>query len=228
MALLYPSLVILFLTLGAQIILRSFGNGRGLIRKWSLRGRSPKQSSRLLRLWLAMTEKKRSELIFKWIFFTAIILIFGFLSYQSYQQYQIWSQDELSKFLLPPYQSINYFLYYIGVRFFVAYAISLLAALVFIVAAKFLNKKYDERFFYQEEFYLGAIGLFLSGHPGWLFYIIAVILIYLLIHLYSLFIIHNSSNRISFYWLWIPAAIFVILIMELWLKSLSMWQILKI
>ena len=75
MMLLYPSLAILLLILGAQIYLRSFGNNRsGLIKKWSLRERSPKQSLRLLRLWLAMTEKKRSELIFKWIFFTAIIL----------------------------------------------------------------------------------------------------------------------------------------------------------
>src|SRR3990167_2496901 len=102
----YISLLILISTLGAQIYLRSFGNignnRSGLIKKWSLRGRSPKQSLRLLRLWLAMTEKKRSELIFKWIFFTAIILILGLLLYQSFQQYNLWSKDELSKFLLPP------------------------------------------------------------------------------------------------------------------------------
>ena len=241
----YFSLAILLLSLGAQIYLRSFGHRRRLtrIRSISIFGRSdfPRQGEdRPLGAANINVNIRKSDLL-KYIFIVSIFIIFLLLFYQSYQQFQIWSQNELSKFLLPPYQPLNYFLFYVGVRFFAQYLISLAAAFIFIIAAKFLNKKYKERFFYEEEFYLGAIGLFLSGHPGWLFYVISLLLIYLLMHLYSLFIIpaflrlksqnlagrHNSSQRISLYWLWIPMAIFVILIQS-WLQELAIWQILKI
>ncbi len=167
---------------------------------------------------------------YKIIFIFSILVIFCLLFYISYQQYQLWSQgdyNEISKYLLPPYQSVNYFIFYALIRFFNPYLISLAAGILFLFSAKILNKKYEERFFYPEEFYLGGLAIFLVGHPGWLFYIVFLLIIYLLIHLFSSLVIRSSSFRISLYYLWLPAAIFVIIIGK-WLEILPIWQILNI
>ena len=170
--------------------------------------------------------------IYKYFFLVAISLIFSFFVFQSFQQYWVWAGNELSKNLLPPYQSANYFIFYVFTRFFAPYLISLAAALVFLFLTKILNKKYGERFFEPEEFYLGASAIFLSGHPGWLFYVVFLLAIYVLIQLFSTVkssILNSkfSPVRVSLYWLWIPTAIFVILIQR-WLELLPIWQILKL
>jgi len=166
------------------------------------------------------------SLWFKYIFVFSIIAIFASNFYFSYLQYQTWLNNDFTKYFLPPYVSINYFIFYIFTRFFASYLISLGASVLFLFSAKILNKKYEERFFEPEEYYFGALSIFLSSHPGCFFYLIFLIFAYLLIHLYSSFIAHSSSFRISLYHLWIPVAIFVILISS-WLKNLSIWQLLK-
>lgn len=168
-----------------------------------------------------------NDIVFSYIFLFSVVIIFILLFYQSYQQYQVWAQNEPSKFLLPPYQNIGYFIFYAGSRFFASYLISLAAAVLFFFLAKILNKKHNECFFYPEEYYLGAISLFLVGHPGWLFYGVFIIVFYLLIHIYSLFANHYSLMRISSYYLWLPTAIFVIIISK-WLQALPFWQLLKL
>ena len=194
---LFLSLSILILALGAQIILRSF--------------------------WL---ERYNAKKIFKYIFYFSIFLIFTLLFYNSYLQYFAWSQNELSKLFLPPYQPLNYFLFYVGMRFFGPYLISLAFALLFINAAKYLNKKYEERFFYEEEFYIAALSIFLVGYPLAIFYLIAVILIYLLAHFIFIGARGNFKERLSTYYLWLPIAIFAIIIIER-LKILEWCKILK-
>ncbi len=165
----------------------------------------------------------------KYFFAATIILIFIFLFFQSYQQYQLWLKNDISKHLLPPYRDINYFIFYSLTRFFGPYLISLAAGILFLFSAKILNKKYQERFFYPEEPYFGALAIFLTGHPGWLFYLVILIFIYLVLHLLSV-IGHWSfwkGERLSLYYLWLPAAIFVIIISK-WLGNLTLWQILKL
>jgi hypothetical protein len=201
----YLSLTILVFVLGAQLWLRFFVNRRGLTQ--------------------ANTQINAD--IFKYIFLISLFLISGLLFYQSFKQYQLWSQNEISQYLLPPHRSINYFIFYVFRRIFVPYLISLTVAILFFFSAKFFNKKYEERFFYPEEYYLGALAMFLMSHPGWLFYLIFLISAYLLIHICSSFIVHSSSFRISLYYLWIPTTIFVILISR-WFEHLSLWSLLKI
>ncbi|MEK7076889.1 MAG: hypothetical protein AAB967_01520, partial [Patescibacteria group bacterium] len=98
---------------------------------------------------------------------------------------------------------------YVGSRYLAPPAIALLAAIIFGYAAWFLNKKFGERFFENEEPALFALGVFLAGYPGFLFYIplVLVIGILLAIH-YSLL----KKGRTPFYYLWLPTAIFAILI----------------
>ncbi len=168
--------------------------------------------------------------IYRYLFIAVVILISLFLLFQTYQQYQFWLENDISKHLLPPYQGINYFIYYAFIRFFSPYLISLTVAVLFLFLIKILNKKYAERLFYPEEIYLGALSIFLVGHPGWLFYTVFILIIYILIHISSLIFNHKSyslSKRLSLYWLWLPTAIFVILIQR-WLEILPIWQILRI
>lgn len=164
--------------------------------------------------------------IYKIAFISAIILIFMVLLFLTWRQYNLWLEHDVSKNLLPPYTGINYFIFYAFTRFFAPYLVSLAVAVLFLFSAKSANKKYGERFFYPEENYFGALAIFATGHPGWLFYAVFLIVIYLLIHLYSLFII-NKPERLSLYYLWLPAAIFVIIIQN-WLVKLPLWSLLKL
>jgi GxxExxY protein len=120
----------------------------------------------------ALRPRSERSFVFKYIFIGGIILIFGFLFYQSWQLYQVWW-----KFLLPPYQPIRYFFFYCFTNFFEKQLIALGAALLFLAAAFLLNKKFQERFFEKEEPYLGALAIFLVGHPWWIYYIIVIGLI---------------------------------------------------
>lgn len=204
------SLAILILVLGLQII-RRFGGLFGICSR-----------SGFTRIFKKIEADSRG---YFYIFIISIFIIFGMLFYQSYQQYQVWSQNEPSKFLLPPYQTLNYFVFYVFMRFFVPYLISLIAAFLFFFAAKILNKKYEERFFEPEEFWLGVLAIFLMGHPGWIFYAVIFILVYLIIHILGF--CRSGFTRLSMYYLWIPIGIFVMIISK-YLQSLPIWQLLKI
>ncbi len=236
----YFSLGVLILILGAQIFLRLFVNNRSGITRIStpILKRFDLLKLKLVNIWEV---EPPSAKLFKYFLIISIFIVFILLFYQSWQQYQSWSQNEVSKFLLPPYQTINCFIFYAASRIFAPYLISLIAAILFLFSAKALNKKYQERFFYPEEPYFGALAIFLTGHPGWIFYGIAVILIYLLIHLFLLIYyklcsltIERSNRlerkplRISLRYVWLPAAIFVIIIINYWLQTLGWWNLLRI
>jgi hypothetical protein len=168
----------------------------------------------------------REKKILLFLFLFSIFLIFLLLLYQGFGQYEFWRKSEISKFLLPPYQSWVYFIGYVGWRTVAPYLVSLSAGILFFFTARELNRIYGECFFYPEELYFGMISLFLAGHPGWLFYSVLIIIIYLAIHLISLLITHYSLQRLSLYYLWLPTAIFVIIIQK-WLQTLPFWQALK-
>jgi hypothetical protein len=177
---------------------------------------------------------KNSGLFGILIFIAAIICVFGFASYQSGQQYLLWKNDEMGKLLLPPYQDIDYLIFYARTRFFNPYLLSLFFGIAFLWAAKILNKKYQERFFEPIEPYLLATAIFLVGHPTWLFYLIFLIGLYLFIHfINSLFNwkleIGNwkFGRRLPLYYLWLSTAILIILISR-WVMELPWWQMLKI
>lgn len=153
---------------------------------------------------------KRRSFVFKYIFLGGVILIFGFLFYQSYQQYQVWSGNEIFKFLLPSYQPINYFFFYCFTNFFEKQLIALGAAFLFLAAAFLLNKKFQERFFEKEEPYLGALAIFLVGHPWWMYYFIVVCLIGVVGTFYLK--IRRSEKRFPFYHFWLPVAIILMVV----------------
>ena len=161
-------------------------------------------------------------------FYFSLLVVFIFLLVLSLVQFLEWQQDDFSKYLLPPHQSINYFIFYCFSRFFLSYIISAAGAFSFLYAAKFLNKKYEEKFFYPEELYFGALGIFLSSFPGFIFYVVFLIAVYLITHLYSSLFTGRSSERLSLYYLWLPIVLFAIIINNYIVQHLPIWQMLKV
>ncbi len=168
-----------------------------------------------------------AERWYKFFFIAGILLVFTSIFFQIRQHYRLWLEDDVSKYLLPPYQDIGYFLFYAFTRFLAPYLISLAIALLFLLTAKVINKRYQKRFFYPEEPYVGALAIFLTSHPGWVLYSVIFISAYLAFHLFEAGIHRHIYRRISTYWLWLPAAIFVIIIQR-WLELLPLWNLLKI
>lgn len=135
--------------------------------------------------------------------------IFSASLYWAWNQYQLWKASELSKFFLPPYQGIDYYIFYVGQRIFAPWIISLVVAVVISRVAEFFNRKYGERFFESEEIPLMALGIFLTGYPGFLFYLILIFIGGILL---STFYFLLSRGRAPLYYFWLPMAISAILI----------------
>ncbi len=171
------------------------------------------------------SEKKKK--LFRLIFRLTVCATFAYLTFISFKQYQLWQSNDLSKFLLPPYQNPFYFIRYSLMRIFGGNLISLAIAGLFVFVLSRINKKNNERFFDPEEPYLGGLAFFLCGNPGWLFYFSALIVIYFLIHCGALLFKKGGNARISLYYLWIPVAISVIITVN-WLKEIPLWNVLKI
>lgn len=143
------------------------------------------------------------------------ILIFGgiFLaSYFTYQQYHLWLAHPISQFLLPPHQSISYFVYYAINNFYLATVLASLAALVVLLVVGLLNKKFPARFFEPVEPYLAGAAILLVGHPGWLYYLPAVLVSTLPLSIFYVLFSRNRAKRLSLYYFWLPVAALAILI----------------
>lgn len=153
----------------------------------------------------------------------AVLAVFGDAARTSVIQYSLWSHHPVSRFLLPPYEGWGYFFMYAGMRFFAPFLISFAAALCAAGTMWWINRRYHERFFYHEEYWYAALSFFLVGYPGWLVYLILLLGVYVVIHACQLLFFHGRDARISLYYLWIPAAIFAILINTYALSGLPAW-----
>ncbi|KKU15191.1 hypothetical protein A3A20_01345 [Candidatus Wolfebacteria bacterium RIFCSPLOWO2_01_FULL_45_19] len=149
--------------------------------------------------------------IFRTLFWLSVIVIFAIQAYWMREQFLAWhGGGPPASYLVPPYRGFSYFALYSFTNFLIQPFLAFFAALFVLLGAKFLNRKFQDRFFEKEEPYIAAGALFLAGHPGWMYALAAVLSIYLIIHT-SLFIIHKQQKRIPLYWLWLPISISVII-----------------
>ncbi|MDD5547775.1 MAG: hypothetical protein PHN74_02690 [Candidatus Pacebacteria bacterium] len=149
--------------------------------------------------------------IYRTVFFISIAVVFGFALYWSIMQYSVWKNSPASaKYLLPPYQEINYFIEYAFTRFWAPHLISLAMSLLAFFGVKYFNKKYEERFLEREECYFLALAIFLTSHPGWITYLILTLFISLLSS--AIYSLKNKDGRLSLYYFWLPTAFFTIII----------------
>ena len=74
-------------------------------------------------------------------YFIAIAGVFLVASIYSYLQYMAWhNAPPPASYLLPPYQSIDYFLFYVFARFYANSIIAFLLSLLALWSTKWLNK----------------------------------------------------------------------------------------
>ncbi|MCL5012268.1 MAG: hypothetical protein M1320_02485 [Patescibacteria group bacterium] len=161
---------------------------------------------------------------------TTFILIFVgtmelVLIYFSVRQYYEWSVHAPG--LLPPYTSFSYFIMYIATRLWAPYVVSALCGFVWWISMKFLNARYENKFFYPDEFLFAPLALFFVGYPGVLLYIVSFFALYILWSAGQT-IWQRGLARVSMRYLWIPLALCVILIQQLYVSHLSWWVMLKI
>ncbi len=157
------------------------------------------------------------------------------------------------KYIFPSYVGGEYLLFFLLTRLWGEHFISLIFSVVFLWATLKLNKKYEERFFYGEEPYFGAVAIFLSGWPGWLYYLIALISIFLIFNFagtvranfrkshseaqaeesvperfFTSFRMTQMAQRFSLYYFWLPIAIVIIVVMYYFKLDLPYYYLLKI
>jgi hypothetical protein len=145
----------------------------------------------------------------RFIVLGSALVIFSTAGILAYQQYQSWAGSELTKLFLPPHSGIGYFITYCLHRIFGEWIVSFLAGAIGGYGAYRLNKRFDNRFFEEEEPWMFATGIFLSGFPGFLIYILLVFHVGVLL---TLAYVIMKKGRAPLYWLWLILAIFAILI----------------
>ena len=144
----------------------------------------------------------------KQIFWTTAAFIFASLLLITIYQYIVWRHDPVSKFLLPPYQGIYYFLQYAATRFFGPWLTAAAIGLVAWYVTRRMNARFDDRFFEDDEPCIFGFAVFLAGYPACLFFIVFMFIAGLL---WSLGYAILGKGRASFYYLWFPTAMFAIL-----------------
>jgi len=162
--------------------------------------------------------KKNLRKFSRILFFVVVATVVIYYVYLTYSQYLLWhNSDGIAKYLVPPYTSITYVLSYYLARFAMYYMISLLISLIFLFAAKHYNKKFQDKFFEPEEPYLGALAIFLLGNRDWNYAWILYLISLLVFSALGSAIFCNwlkKMERFPLYWLWLPTAVFAILIMK--------------
>lgn len=147
-------------------------------------------------------------LFLKRFYFLLIFLSLFLLIFLIFKYYYLWKNNSISKFLLPPYKSIFYLINYVLIHQAQSYLISLGLSLIVLGSLIFLNLKFNERFFYQEEPYFIAIFIFILGYPYCFYYLILTLFFGFLLNLIIFFKI-KKNQRFSFYYLWIIFGILI-------------------
>lgn len=147
------------------------------------------------------------------------LLIFG--------QYYLWSHNAFSQGFLPPYTPLSYFIEYVGYRFVLPFIFSVFIALIFYFLAKILNRRFQNRLFYEDEPSLIFYGIIVVGHPLWLFYFFAILASAIIFYLFA-----SVSKKLKFgevfslRYLWLIIA-FLILVFSQTILNLSIINSLK-
>lgn len=125
-------------------------------------------------LYIAQLKGKQNK-IPSWITWKRLFIFLAaarafFAAVAIWGQWWGWARQEFTKLLLPPYAPISYFLGYVGVRFFLNAALSVIMGYVVYLSLRALSKK-QERFFDVGEVELGAAAAIAVGWPGFVIFL---------------------------------------------------------
>lgn len=142
--------------------------------------------------------------------------------------FYLWSNDGgVARYLLPPYHSANYFLFYSLTRVWSPYLISFALAILWVLVMRYENKKRGEQFFYPEEYLLALLSIGIVGWPSVIVFFLMFLIVFMIGSI-MVTVIKGKEARMSSQYLWIPVALSVILLQELVFKGSGIWNLLKI
>jgi len=127
----------------------------------------------------------------------------------SIAQYSLWLNNDFSRFLLPPHQPITYFIGYVWLHFAKAGVFSAALAGLLFLSMTLLNKRFDYRFFYDEEPMMAAISVFAVPWPDGL--LVIMLLLAAGIGGQAVFWLAGKHERMPLVYFWLPAAITALL-----------------
>jgi hypothetical protein len=140
------------------------------------------------------------------------IFIFALLFYLlvggmllSFAQYSIWKIGNYG--LLPPHQSISYFLGYAWYHFFKASIFSMVFSFILFSGMVVMNRMAGNRFFYKEEPYLAAFGALSIKWPIGILVMGLVLFFGLLFQLIFKICSKSSGARVPLLYFWLPAIV---------------------
>lgn len=155
-------------------------------------------------------KNKKVNLIKVSIFILFIFLLQGII--MSYFQYLSFN-NKLGKYLLPPYQSINYFIGYVFYHYFKDLFLRLIIALINLLIIIWLNFLFKQSLFYKKEYKLIFLCSILVAYPLNTLILPIGFLLILIIHIKNLILNRKSiSEKINLKNYWLFIAFFLIII----------------
>lgn len=112
-------------------------------------------------------------------------------------QYYIWSGNELSRLLLPPHWSIEYFIFYAFGHFWIGTLMVAAISFLFYLFLKFLEKR-QSRFFIEGETALGFLAALIVGWPGFVIFLPLVFIFTALVAIYRRLVLRESYTTLGY------------------------------
>ena len=141
--------------------------------------------------------------------FLCLITIFSRSFLMTFLNIYLWSKDELAKRLLPPYAPWSYAAQYSFYHYWFEPMVLIIFALIIFWAIILLNKKFQNKLFYDEEPYFALLGVLLTGWPNCLVYLILVLSLGLASHIFLY--IFSKERELPLLYFWLPCALLVII-----------------
>jgi hypothetical protein len=165
-----------------------------------------------------VSEEKKNK-IYLFLFYLTISVFVLWSLFLSLAQYFVWKNHQFSKYLLPPYQKIDYYLSYVYFHFWRDFIFRLIGVLIIILLMNFLNFVFRRDIFYDDEKILVPyFSLFFPFPYNTLFLFIGFFVLFLLITIKTITInlrtsdVRRFQKRGSFkqYWLYLALILFIL------------------
>lgn len=111
--------------------------------------------------------------------------------------------------LTPPFAPFNYIFSYSWTHFLMPTSFTVLGSLSLFCLLKVINKLGHDRFFYEEEYWLAAIGCLAVGFPNLILYFFISAFLNVLAHIIAMVL--KKEGRISLLYMW-PIAMIITII----------------
>lgn len=120
--------------------------------------------------WFSRKQLPQARVLWKMLLILSLLFLLHALLLSALQ-YSLWAKSSPSKFFLPPYTPITYFLKYAFYHFFARTVAVLIASLAVGGVFWFANRDYQERFMEPYEIPLFVLGGISVGWPNFFLYL---------------------------------------------------------